>query len=88
MLSSGSSIWAFLTLAAAVGIATLFVPRTPQPLSCLARAARRVAIATTLHHTLKHLAAGAAELGILRMLRKRQPIPQHGMHTTAEPAAH
>src|SRR5882762_4301578 len=33
MLSSRSSIWAFLTLAAAVGIATLFVPRTPQPLS-------------------------------------------------------
>jgi hypothetical protein len=29
MLSSRSSIWAFLTLAAAVGIATLFVPRTP-----------------------------------------------------------
>jgi len=39
-------------------------------------------------HTLKHLAAGAAGLGILRMLQKRQPIPQHGMHTTAEPAAH
>src|SRR5882724_11936905 len=33
MLSSRSSIWAFLTLAATVGIATLFVPRTPQPLS-------------------------------------------------------
>jgi len=39
-------------------------------------------------HTLKHLAAGAAGMGILRMLQKRQPIPQHGVHTTAEPAAH
>jgi hypothetical protein len=27
-------------------------------------------------HTLKHLAAGAAGLCILRMLQKRQPIPQ------------
>jgi hypothetical protein len=33
MLSSRSSIWTFLALAAAVGIAALFVPRTPQPLS-------------------------------------------------------
>jgi hypothetical protein len=39
-------------------------------------------------HTLKHLAAGAAGLWILRMLQKRQPIPQHGMHPAAEPTAH
>jgi len=39
-------------------------------------------------HTLKHLAAGAAGLWILRMLQKRQPIPQHGMPTAAEPTAH
>jgi hypothetical protein len=32
-------------------------------------------------HTLKHLAAGAAGLCILRMLQNRQPVPQHGMHS-------
>jgi hypothetical protein len=39
-------------------------------------------------HTLKHLAAGAAGLCILRMLQKRQPVPQRGMHSAAEPTAH
>jgi len=38
-------------------------------------------------HTLKHLAAGAAGLCILRMVQKRQLLPQHGM-PAAEPAAH
>jgi hypothetical protein len=33
LISRRSSIWAFLALAAAVGITALFVPRTPQPLS-------------------------------------------------------
>jgi hypothetical protein len=33
MLSRRSAIWAFLVLAAAVGIAALLLPRTPQPLS-------------------------------------------------------
>src|SRR5712664_1752872 len=39
-------------------------------------------------HTFKHLAAGAAGLWILRMLRKRQPVPQYGMDSAAEPTAH
>ncbi len=39
-------------------------------------------------HTLKHLAAGAAGLYILRMLQKRQPVSQHGMYPAAEPTAH
>ena len=39
-------------------------------------------------HTLKHLASGAAGVWILRMLQKRQPVPQHGMHPAAEPTAH
>jgi hypothetical protein len=30
-------------------------------------------------HTLKHLAAGAAGIWILRMLQKRQPIEDHGI---------
>jgi len=34
MLGGRSSLWPFLALAVAVGIAALFVPRTPQPLSC------------------------------------------------------
>ena len=33
MLGGRSSLWPFLALAVAVGIAALFVPRTPQPLS-------------------------------------------------------
>jgi hypothetical protein len=33
MLSRRSAIWAFLLLTAAVGIAALLIPRTPQPLS-------------------------------------------------------
>jgi len=34
VLGGRSSLWPFLALAVAVGIAALFVPRTPQPLSC------------------------------------------------------
>jgi len=33
VLGGRSSLWPFLALAAAVGIAALFFPRTPQPLS-------------------------------------------------------
>ncbi len=33
VLGGHSSLWPFLALAAAVGIAALFIPRTPQPLS-------------------------------------------------------
>jgi len=39
-------------------------------------------------HTLKHLASGLAGFWILRMLEKRQPISQDGMHPAAEPTAH